>query len=676
MGWAWRSSGCTDDRPGRAAGTAPRRYHRRRPRPVRRHRAGRRTSRRRRRSRSASRPGRVRPSSRDRSAIRAARPQASRAPAGSRRRCSRILATSIQATPAQRPAPERERRATCRGHSSSATEPPKEPGAVHQESFVDRGRPRGSGRPARRPGWSGGPSSPAGGPGGSAVASSATSRQSRASLARPSRRYARASPATSPAGAPGGPPRRRASLDVAEEAGQRADVLVVVADDVGERRRRAARGGSRGSVPGSPSRRRPGRDRGRGAPLRRSAGGRRSSGAGRPAGRTAGGRDGRRGPAAAVAHPVAGHQQRPVEAPAVVGHQPGVGAGSPSARASRRAGSSAWSGQQELDLSEAVPGPRRRSRRGRRPCPSPVARPVVSVSRQTSGTSGRGRPGQVGQPLAVDRRAGPGAGRPGRSRRARPWTHSPSTASGQPAGEIRAPLGEIRRTRRAAGASWPGPRPPGPPFATGPGTAPAGRARGAGRRGGARGARAGHAAPRPIAAGLGRSRVDRIRRCAEVRPRSPRAGARASALASTGSSRGPVQAGQPASQAHPAMRSAAPSISSSVPLEEPLGAARPRRGRPRRGRSSGPRGGASGPGVTRPRSRGSTMSSTLATAWIARPAPTRATSSSSRRQLPPGPTSAASGPATSQAAVVWSSISGRWIRPQPMFSLVTNLSFL
>ena len=70
------------------------------------------------------------------------------------------------------------------------------------------------------------------------------------------------------------------------------------------------------------------------------------------------------------------------------------------------------------------------------------------------------------------------------------------------------------------------------------------------------------------------------------------------------------------------------------------------------------------------------MRSTLATVWIARPAPTSATSSSSRRHDPPGPTAAASGPTVSQAAVVWSSSSGRSIGPQPTFSSVPNLSFL
>ncbi len=67
--------------------------------------ATRRRSRRRRRARSSSRPVVRWPMNRARSAIRSARPQASRAPTGSRCRCSRIFATSIQATPAQRPPP-------------------------------------------------------------------------------------------------------------------------------------------------------------------------------------------------------------------------------------------------------------------------------------------------------------------------------------------------------------------------------------------------------------------------------------------------------------------------------------------------------------------------------------------------------------------------------------------
>ena len=64
------------------------------------------------------------------------------------------------------------------------------------------------------------------------------------------------------------------------------------------------------------------------------------------------------------------------------------------------------------------------------------------------------------------------------------------------------------------------------------------------------------------------------------------------------------------------------------------------------------------------------MSRTAATAWIARPAPISATSSSSRRQPVAAPS------VVSQYAVVWSSISGRSMGPQPTFSSVTNLSFL
>ena len=64
------------------------------------------------------------------------------------------------------------------------------------------------------------------------------------------------------------------------------------------------------------------------------------------------------------------------------------------------------------------------------------------------------------------------------------------------------------------------------------------------------------------------------------------------------------------------------------------------------------------------------MSRTAATAWMARPMPSSATSRSSFRQ----PTEASS--AVSQYAVVWSSSSGRSIGPQPTFSSVPNLSFL
>ena len=89
--------------------------------------------------------------------------------------------------------------------------------------------------------------------------------------------------------------------------------------------------------------------------------------------------------------------------------------------------------------------------------------------------------------------------------------------------------------------------------------------------------------------------------------------------------------GSPPRRGRPGSRSAAPrrarrGARTAAPT------ARRRRASPRTGRSSAPRGAATGPG-SRARGRaGSTISSTAATAWIARPAPISATSSSSRRQ--------------------------------------------
>ena len=64
------------------------------------------------------------------------------------------------------------------------------------------------------------------------------------------------------------------------------------------------------------------------------------------------------------------------------------------------------------------------------------------------------------------------------------------------------------------------------------------------------------------------------------------------------------------------------------------------------------------------------MSRTLATVCMARPAPVSAMSRSSRRQ------ESKSGPRATQYEVVCSSISGRWILPQPRFSWVSRRSFL
>ena len=61
-------------------------------------------------------------------------------------------------------------------------------------------------------------------------------------------------------------------------------------------------------------------------------------------------------------------------------------------------------GQEELDLAEGIARPPAQADR-KATVPAPVARPVVSVSRQTSGTSGPGWSGSAGDPVAVDRQA-------------------------------------------------------------------------------------------------------------------------------------------------------------------------------------------------------------------------------------------------------------------------------
>ena len=173
----------------------------------------------------------------------------------------------------------------------------------------------------------------------------------------------------------------------------------------------------------------------------------------------------------AAGHPVAGDEQRPVEAAAVVRHEPGVGRDV--ARRARRAGprSSAWSGSSSWTWRNRSPSHQPSPMRNAT-VPAAVASPVVSVSRQTSGTSGRRLAGQRA-------RAAPGraAGRRPAARRGR--TAPPGVVDDLAVERRRQPLAPARRrARRGRAAGSAGVADRGRP----PGTAPAaGRGRSVGR---------------------------------------------------------------------------------------------------------------------------------------------------------------------------------------------------
>ena len=179
--------------------------------------------------------------------------------------------------------------------------------------------------------------------------------------------------------------------------------------------------------------------------------------------------------------PVARHEERPVEAAAVVGDEPAVGGDrrlerGQQRRAPRR-GRAAASWTWRKRSASHQPSPMRKAS-----VPAAVASPVVSVSRQTSGTSGGGCPGSVASrsrstgrardgvsrrtmtpsdvadDLAVD---GPGQARRARSSRRRRATASRVGAPGrrpiaiEPAGERRAAIdhrGDLRPSRARPGA--------------------------------------------------------------------------------------------------------------------------------------------------------------------------------------------------------------------------------
>ena len=236
-------------------------------------------------------------------------------------------------------------------------------------------------------------------------------------------------------------------------------------------------------------------------------------------------------------HPVAGDEQRPVEAAAVVGHEPAVGAGWREASASSRAGSSAWSGSSSWTCRNVVPDPPAeadeegdRAGGGREPGRLRVEADQRHVRRRLAGQRREPDPVDGDGPARGSRRTTTpsGAARPRRrSRRpgARPARPTPASAA--------------RGRGRSAAASGRGPVP----------LEPTGERRRAESHAVVRGGRAGTEPAR---------RARASRRSASARASTP------------GSRRGPVHAGQPASQPQAAIRSAAPVEELVVALPEPF----------------------------------------------------------------------------------------------------------
>ena len=365
--------------------------------------------------------------------------------------------------------------------------------------------------------------------------SSAASRQPRASSRRRSRANARARPARSPRGAVRAGGRVRVvDVDPPEQPRQRANVLPVVADDLHQR----LGWGSAEEVE-EPARDLPALDVAVAMRAEQLDLDRPKPGVGHPMPedptderqqvKVAGER--RWG---GTRHPVPRDEQRPVEAAAVVGHEPRV-RGEVAARDARAArpppdGPAAGAGPGGTARPPTSPSPTRNAT-----VPEAVARPVVSVSRQTRGTSAGGRPGSpASRSRSIGRMTVAGSQRttgPAGSR-----SSSPSTAAASRRPSSTEPLADAAVSSIARLA--------------------------AGRREGGPVVREasleGRAAHRPAATAASGS-------IAAPRPRVSCSSRRsASARASTsGSRRGPVHAGQPLSQSQPRMSSAAPAISSS-----------------------------------------------------------------------------------------------------------------
>ena len=549
----------------------------------------RRASRRRRWRRSASSAGSGIPSARRRVASSRPRSTDASAPSGSPSRCSRSLAASI--APRRPPARAAGQRVPCVERVLDPSQAAKQVGPIDGDAaFIpwpaeglpaipagsDGARPGGPPKSARRRGDHQAPRWPAASAGaarllGPAARPAPPPPAPRRGSRRPHRTVARAGtlgrarPGRRAAAGPGGRV-AEAPLDVDEEPAERADVLLVVAYDRGQRLTRSAAQeaeiAARISQPSTSS------SRATPSSIRSTVPSRASSMRWRNSRRTIGSRS--RWPACggrrrrAIRYRV--HEQRPVEAASVVRDQPSVGRDGAS-RPGRAGPSSAWSGSsswtwrnRRRPTSRARPGTRRSRRR------SP-ARSSPCRGRRAARPPAAGRGGGR---AAVGRSAGDAS-----AARRRTWT---------PRG-VRSPR---RRPRRPS----------------------ARRARGSRA---ARWARVVERARARVAAR--KSREPSVEACRQPsrrgvvtparatgrRRRARRAAAAPAASGSTfGSRRGPVQAGQPPRTAHAAIRSAAPASSSSWRCHSRSDRPMPP-GTPRRGRSSAPRRAASGPG---PRARG------------------------------------------------------------------------
>ena len=227
--------------------------------------------------------------------------------------------------------------------------------------------------------------------------------------------------------------------------------------------------------------------------------------------------------------------------------------------------------------------------------PAAVASPVVSVSRQTSGASGRRLAGQRRQPRRD--RAG------GRPRRPLDADETPAAAVddlavdgvGQP--RPRDPARD-RRVGQGIGRGWPR-----------RGSAARKRSSRRASVGGTVDRRRGSVTPR----GDGRAAA---RRPSSASSRSASASASTFGLEPRSGARRTARLAAAAGDERPRRRRAA---RRGAPTAAPTG--RPRRAPPRTGRSSAASWWGERTWVTSPRSRGSTISRTLATVWIARPAP-------------------------------------------------------
>ena len=237
-----------------------------------------------------------------------------------------------------------------------------------------------------------------------------------------------------------GPARRRrvAGLEDAEQPGQRPDVLVVVADDGRERLRGAA-----AQEPEVAARDLPAVDVAVPVQAQQARLGGSQPGVAQPVAEhpaddrqevEVAGMD-RRGPAV---HPVPGDEQRPVEAAAVVGHEPALGmAGATRSGApARRRGPAAGAGPAGTSRR-----PTSRARRGR----PPSRRPWPARSSPC-----RGRP--AARRVAAGRAASPaGRGRPDRPAGTSHRTTAPSRGRARP--RRRPPRPAARPGRGAAGAA-------------------------------------------------------------------------------------------------------------------------------------------------------------------------------------------------------------------------------